>query len=80
MLRHDLVPVSQSRTVVSCEADAISLPSGEKAIALTSPKWPSSVLQHNPVSVSQNRTVVSYDTDAIILPSGEKSIALIAPE
>jgi hypothetical protein len=35
MLRQDPVPASQSRTVLSRDADATSLPSGEKATALT---------------------------------------------
>lgn len=43
MLRQDPVPASQSRTVLSSEADAISWPSGEKATALTQLECPSSV-------------------------------------
>ena len=63
--------------MVSSDADAISLISGEKAIALTTLKWPLSMLQHNPIPVSQSRTVVSYNVDAISLLFGEKSITLI---
>ena len=37
------VVASQSRTVLSHEADARTLPSGEKATALTQSLWPSSV-------------------------------------
>ena len=50
---------SQSRTVPSPDADATSLPSGEKATALTEPEWPSSVCSGEPVLASQSRTVSS---------------------
>ena len=37
------VVASQSLTVLSSDPDAISLPSGENATALTEPEWPLSV-------------------------------------
>ena len=37
------VPASHSLTVLSPEADANCLPSGEKATAMTQPEWPSIV-------------------------------------
>ncbi len=70
------VVVSQSRTVPSSEADAIVLPSGEKATAWTESLCPSSVCRCVPVVVSQSRTVPSREADAIVLPSGEKATAL----
>ena len=75
------VAESQSRTVLSSEADATSLPSGEKATALTSSKWPSSVCSAAPVAKSQSRTVLSRENmppeaDATSLPSGEKATVL----
>ena len=80
LLQQDPVPVSQSRTVSSDDADATSLPSGEKATALTRFEWPSSVLRQDPVPVSQSRTVSSPDADATSLPSGEKATALTQSE
>ena len=74
------VPVSQSRTVSSHDADATSWPSGEKATALTDPEWPSSMLWQDPVPASQSRTVLSTDADATSWPSGEKATALTDPE
>jgi len=65
--------------VLSCDADATSLPS-EKARALIEPEWPSSVLRQDPVPASQSRTVLSCDADATSLPSGEKATALTQPE
>src|ERR1700735_1415875 len=69
------VVASQSRTVVSYEADASTLPSGEKATALTELLWPSSVCFQAPVVAFQSRTVLSYEADARTLPSGEKATA-----
>ncbi|KAF1965829.1 hypothetical protein BU23DRAFT_443005, partial [Bimuria novae-zelandiae CBS 107.79] len=70
------VAASHSRTVLSREADATSWPSGEKATALTSPEWPSSVLRHVPVAASHSRTVQLREADATSWPSGEKATAL----
>ena len=69
------VPASQSRTVRSVEADATSVPSGEKATALTEPVWPWSVCMAAPVAASQSRTVPSLEADATSVPSGEKVTA-----
>ena len=69
------VAVSQSRTVRSHEADATSVPSGEKATALTESVWPWSVCVVAPVAASQSRTVSSLGADATSVPSGEKAIA-----
>ncbi len=66
------VVVSQSRTVPSSEADAIVLPSGEKATARTQSLCPSSVCRCVPVVVSQSRTVPSCEADAIVLPVGRE--------
>jgi hypothetical protein len=55
-------------------------PSGEKATALTSKEWPSSVLRHVPVAASHSRTVLSRDADATSCPSGEKATALTSEE
>ena len=78
--RQDPVAISHSRTVLSFDADATSLPSGEKLTALTQSEWPSSVLRQDPVDVSHSRTVSSSDADATSLPSGEKLTALTQPE
>src|SRR5277367_5538803 len=67
---------SQSLTVSSYEADASSLPSGEKATALTPEICPSSVCSGVPEPASQSLTVLSYEADASSLPSGEKATAL----
>jgi hypothetical protein len=45
VLRQVPVAVSHSCTVLSYDADATSWPSGEKATALTSSEWPSSILR-----------------------------------
>src|SRR5437762_2077574 len=55
-------------------------PSGEKAMALMKPEWPSSVLRQVPVAASHSRTVRSYDADATSCPSGEKATALTESE
>src|SRR5256714_14053186 len=67
---------SQSLTVLSFDADATSLPSGENATALTQSEWPSSVCSGAPVADSQSLTVLSYDADATSLPSGENATAM----
>src|ERR1700719_1565174 len=69
------VVASQSRTVLSNEADARTFPSGENATALTERPW-SSVCFQPPVVVSQSRIVLSPEADARTFPSGEKAIAL----
>ena len=71
---------SQSLTVLSSDADATGLPSGEKATALTQSEWPSSVCSAAPVAASQSLTVSSSDADATSLPSGEKATALTQSE
>jgi hypothetical protein len=67
--------VSQSRTVMSSDADATSWPSGEKATAQTGREWPSSVPRTAPVVASQSRTVMSLDADATSWLFGEKATA-----
>jgi hypothetical protein len=64
---------SQSRTVLSYDADASSLESGEKATERTRSLCPSSVCCSAPVAASQSRTALSYDADASSLESGEKA-------
>ena len=66
----------QSRTVLSSEPEATSLPSGEKATLLTQLLWPSSVRRAAPVAASQSRTVLSAEPEATSLPSGEKATLL----
>ncbi len=75
------VAASQSRTVLSSDADATSLPSGEKATDVDRTReWPSSVCtERRPVAASQSRTVLSSDADATSLPSGEKATELTRP-
>ena len=68
-----LVATFQSRTVLSSDADASSLESGEKATEQTTPLCPSSVRCSAPVAASQSRTVLSRDADASSLESGEKA-------
>src|SRR5438477_299693 len=70
------VAASQSRTVLSSEADASRRPSGENATALTQSLWPLSVASHAPVAASQSRTVSSSEADASRRPSGENATAL----
>jgi hypothetical protein len=70
------VATVQSCTVVLDEADARTLPSGEKATALNQQLWPSSVCCQAPEVTSQSRIVSSMEADARALPSGEKAIAL----
>src|SRR5439155_1267519 len=55
------------------DADATSLPSGEKVTPETPSEWPSSVRRTAPVAESQSLTVLSSDADATSLPSGEKA-------
>ena len=66
-------------TVLSSEVDARTMPSGEKATALTESLWLSSVCFQIPVVAFQSRTVLSYEVDARTLPSGEKATALTEP-
>src|SRR2546429_9409435 len=71
---------SQSLTVLSYDADATSLPSGENATAQTALEWPSSVCSGAPVADSQILTVLSSDADATSLPSGENATAMTQSE
>jgi hypothetical protein len=59
--------------VRSPEADASSLPSGEKATALIGPEWPSSVCRAAPEPAAHSLTVQSLEADASSLLSGEKA-------
>lgn len=76
VLWHNPLSTFQSHAVLSHNADAISWPSGEKYIVVTSSKWPSSILQQDFVPTSQRRTVLSFNVDATNQPSVEKTIAL----
>src|SRR2546423_916701 len=67
-------------TVLSPDADATSLPSGENATELTESEWPSSVCSAAPVTASQSLIVSSNDADATTLPSGENATDLTQPE
>jgi hypothetical protein len=73
-------PASHSLTVLSLDADASSLPSGEKATAVTQSEWPSSVCSTAPDPASHSLTALSRDADASSLLSGEKATALIQLE
>ena len=66
-------PASHSLTVSLYEADASSLPSGEKATALIGPEWPSSVCRAAPEPAAHSLTVQSLEADASSLLSGEKA-------
>ena len=66
---------SQSLTVLSSDADATSLLSGENTTALTHSEWPLSVRRAAHVTESQNLTVLSLDADATSLPFGENATA-----
>jgi hypothetical protein len=68
-----LVAASQSRTVLSPDADASSLESGEKATDRTQLLCPSSFCSSALVAASQSRTVLSPDADASSLELGEKA-------
>ncbi len=70
---------SQSLTVVSCEADARSWPSGENTTELTILEWPSNVCRQVPVR-SQSLMVLSSEADASSWPSGENTTELTEPE
>jgi hypothetical protein len=52
------VVVSHSLMVWSEDADAICLPSGEKATALIEPKWSASVFWRSPVVASHSLMVI----------------------
>lgn len=67
-------------TVLSSDADASILLSGEKAMSLMDPEWPSSICTVASVAALHSLTVLSPDADASSLPSGEKAIALIDAE
>ena len=62
---------SQSRRVVSIEAEASRWRSCENATSVIQPSWPSSIFCKAPVSASQRRTVWSSEADASRRPSGK---------
>jgi hypothetical protein len=66
--------------ILLSELDAICLPSGENATALTLSEWPVSVFRCLPVAASHTRTVLLLEPDAICLPSGEIATAVTPPE
>ena len=59
--------------VLSFDADAAVLPSGEKTISKMKSEWPSCACGSALDLISQSLTVLSCDADASVLPSGEKS-------
>jgi hypothetical protein len=71
---------SHSLTVLSPEADASSLPSGENATAETQSEWPLSVCRAAPDRPSHSLTVLSSEADDSSLPSGENATAVTQPE
>mmetsp|Transcript_10665 Transcript_10665/g.29552 ORF Transcript_10665/g.29552 Transcript_10665/m.29552 type:complete len:259 (+) Transcript_10665:284-1060(+) len=70
-------PLSAFHTlaVPSYDAEATSMPSGEKAAPRTQSVCPVSVCRHSPLDTHHTLTVPSYDADAIRAPSGEKTAA-----
>lgn len=70
-----LVPVvPQIRTVLSFEAEAIYLPSGEIEMSLIALACPSSgPMTVSAVSASHTRIVPSYEPEAMCFPSGKKA-------
>jgi hypothetical protein len=73
------VAASHSRTILSLDADATTLPLGENATEKTQSVCPSSFCGAAPVAASQSRTVSSHDADANTLPSGEKATEQTQP-
>lgn len=73
---------SQSLSVISSDADARVLPSGENATAQTGFEWPMSVQRVTPVVESQSLIILflSSDPDARVSPSGENATALTSSE
>ena len=67
------VAASQILTVLSYDADATSVESGENATARTQPPCPSSVCVQVPVAASQILTVLSPDADATSVESRENA-------
>src|SRR5829696_1854992 len=65
-----------SRTVLSSEPEAISVPSGEKATQFTIPLCPSSVCRSSPLFTFHNLMVLSPEAEAISVPSGENATSL----
>lgn len=63
---------SQSRTVLSPDAEASLMPSAENTTELMELKCPSRVLMCVPVFPSHSRTVLSVDAEASLEPSSEK--------
>lgn len=72
--------VSQSRTVVSKEADANSRPLGEKVTEEIKSEWARRVCCKVPVNVSQSRIVLSKEPDASTWQSGEKATVVTPSE
>jgi len=62
---------SQSLRVLSRLAETIISPPGEKAQAVTSPVWPTSVALSVQRAASQILRVVSRPAEVIVQPSGE---------
>jgi hypothetical protein len=65
-----------SLTGLFSNADASSLPYGEKAVVWIVLEWPSSICSAAPKLVCHSLTVLSSDADASSLPSSEKATAL----
>lgn len=63
---------SQRLTVFSSEADATTLPFGDKTTEVTQPNWHWSVWSLAPLVTSQSLTVLSHEAAATKLSSGEK--------
>jgi hypothetical protein len=68
------VSASQSRSVLSDEAETMRRPSGEKAALRAALVWPLSGSPMGcPVSASQSRSVLSNEAETMRRPSGEKA-------
>jgi hypothetical protein len=72
--RHLSLLASQILIVLSYNADASRVESGEKATDQTPSLWPLSVCRYLLLLISQILTVLSYNADASRAESGEKAI------
>ena len=73
-LKHSLAGNLHSRMVLSAEAEAITLPSGDSLTHVTGPWWSSSWACNSPVWLSQTRMVPSADPDNNALLSFAKHV------
>src|SRR5262249_40626181 len=70
---------SQTSTLLSAPADAISMPSGANDTATTGAACSLNVRASLPVALSQSRTVLSCEAVASSVPRGDTATALMGP-